>query len=460
MVRLAWSITDNSGTGITVTISPAIGTFTIANGFVDISQPQVNTLYTLTVTNGCGASATSQIAVTVASCSAFSDPLPPSQIPSGPEILYLRGRQYVTPCVNDPVFGNSCAFVDTSAAEFAWDTKNADNVTINGIPVPTRGVTSEFVPFVGIRPATFSAYPTADTVFRMEAWNSSNPANRAAMEVLIKFVPAVAAGEGPPTLTVNNDGINRTPGAPVSIPYDAFVLDSSFNAIRSGVTVDIEGVASGLPAQGSATIPAPTRTTDYKFIANYQGRQSIKYVTIIVEDPNNTGPGWQGTGMVPVPGIVSFPMPVSVRMRMLSNGALHIRYTLNGSTTSSGGGADPMAGGSVPAPFGGYASGFAEVYKDGIPVAEKIYFGFVPESFQIAGGELIIPAVFVPNVGCGRVDLKFMGVGSATTGFFSNTESAPLELFDTRTGFVRPDPLGNASFSFVNAWTEAAWQSP
>ena len=460
MVRLAWSISDNSGTGITLNISPGIGTFTIANGFVDISQPQINTLYTLTVTNGCGASATSQAAVTVATCSAFSDPLPPSQIPSGPEILYLRGRQYVTPCVSDPVFGNSCSFVDTSAAEFAWDTKNADNVTINGIPVPTRGVTSEFQPFVGILPATFSAHPTADTVFRMEAWNSSNPTNRATMDVLIKFAPAIAAGEGPPIITVSNDGINRTAGTLVSIPYDAFVLDSSFNAVRSGVTLDIEGVAAGLPAQGTATVTAPAKTTDYKFIANYQGRQSIKYVTIIVEDPNNTGPGWQGTGMVPVPGIVSFPMPVSVRMRMLSNGALHIRYTLNGSLSSTSGGADPMAGGSVPSPFGGFASGFAEVYKDGIPVAEKIYFGFVPESFEMAGGELIIPAVFIPNVGCGRVDLKFIGIGSATTGFFSNTQSAPVELFDTRTGFVRPDPLGNATFTFINAWTEAAWQSP
>lgn len=460
MVRLAWSITDNSGTGITLSISPGIGTFTITNGFVDISQPQANTLYTLTVTNGCGVSATSQVAVTVASCSAFSDPLPPSQIPTGPEILYLRGRQYVTPCVNDPVFGNSCAFVDTSAAEFAWDTKNADNVTINGIPVPTQGVTSEFVPFVGIRPGTFSAHPTADTVFRMEAWNSSNPANRAAMEVLIKFVPPVAAGEGPPVITISNDGVNRTPGTPVSIPYDAFVLDSSFDAVRSGVSVDIEGVTSGLPAQGTATITAPSKTTDYKFIATYQGRQSIKYVTIIVEDPNNTGPGWQGTGMVPIPSIVSLPAPASVRMRMLSNGAIHIRYILSGSLTGIGGGADPMSGGSVPTPFGGSVSGFAEVYKEGIPVAEKIYFGFVPQSFEMAGGDVIIPAAFVPNAGCGRVDIKFVGIGSATSGFFSSTESAPVELFDTRTGFVRPDPFGNASFSFVNAWTEAAWQSP
>lgn len=461
-VRLQWNVNDPSGTGVNVSISPGVGGGLPQSGFVDITQPQVDTTYTLSVTNGCGSPASAQTTVTVIStCSAFSDPLPPNQIPSGPEILYLRGRQYVTPCVTDPVFGNSCLFVDTSAAEFAWDTKNADNVTINGIPVPTRGVTSEFVPFVGISPATFSAHPTADTVFRMEAWDSANPTNRASMEVLIKFVPAVAAGEGPPIITVNNDGINRTPGTAVSVPYDAFVLDSSFNAVRSGITVDIEGVATGLPAQGTATITAPAKTTDYKLIASYQGRQSIKYFTIIVEDPNNTGPGWQGTGMVPIPSIISFPSPVAVRMRMLSNGALHIRYYFSGGQFGNTGGGDPMSGGSVPSVFGGSASAFAEVYKDGIPVAEKIYFGFVPQSSEMAGLEIIIPSPFVPNPGCGRVDLKLMGIGSATNGgFFSNTSSAPVELFDTRTGFVRPDPLGNATFSLVNAWTEAAWQSP
>src|SRR6185369_15249923 len=63
MVRLAWSITDNSGTGVTVSITPGIGTFTIANGFVDITQPQSTTTYTITVTNGCGLASTAQTTV-------------------------------------------------------------------------------------------------------------------------------------------------------------------------------------------------------------------------------------------------------------------------------------------------------------------------------------------------------------------------------------------------------------
>ena len=65
MVRLAWSINDTSGTGVTITI-PGVGTFTNPNSFVDITQPQSTTIYTLSVTNGCGAPAASaQAQVTV-----------------------------------------------------------------------------------------------------------------------------------------------------------------------------------------------------------------------------------------------------------------------------------------------------------------------------------------------------------------------------------------------------------
>src|SRR5581483_11334188 len=48
-VRLAWSITDPSGSGVTVSI-PGIGTFGNPNGFVDIAQPQSTTTYTLNAT--------------------------------------------------------------------------------------------------------------------------------------------------------------------------------------------------------------------------------------------------------------------------------------------------------------------------------------------------------------------------------------------------------------------------
>jgi acyl-[acyl carrier protein]--UDP-N-acetylglucosamine O-acyltransferase len=69
MVRLAWSINDTSGTGVTITI-PGAGTFTNPNSFVDITQPQSTTIYTLSVTSGCGSSSSAQTQVTASACPA------------------------------------------------------------------------------------------------------------------------------------------------------------------------------------------------------------------------------------------------------------------------------------------------------------------------------------------------------------------------------------------------------
>lgn len=68
MVRLAWTINDTSGTGVTVNITPGVGTFSTTSGFVDISQPQSTTTYTITATNGCGTASTAQVTVTVTAC--------------------------------------------------------------------------------------------------------------------------------------------------------------------------------------------------------------------------------------------------------------------------------------------------------------------------------------------------------------------------------------------------------
>lgn len=69
MVRLQWSITDSSGTGITISI-PGVGTFSNPNSFVDITQPQSSTTYSLNVTVGCGAVSSAQATVTANPCPA------------------------------------------------------------------------------------------------------------------------------------------------------------------------------------------------------------------------------------------------------------------------------------------------------------------------------------------------------------------------------------------------------
>ncbi|HMC70992.1 MAG TPA: hypothetical protein VKJ07_17680, partial [Mycobacteriales bacterium] len=65
LVRLSWSVAETTGTGVTVTISPGVGTFNAGAGFVDITQPAATTAYTAVATNGCGASSSAQTAVTV-----------------------------------------------------------------------------------------------------------------------------------------------------------------------------------------------------------------------------------------------------------------------------------------------------------------------------------------------------------------------------------------------------------
>ena len=91
IIRLAWSITDNSGTGVTVSISPGVGTFAVANGFVDITQPQSTTTYTLTATSGCGATSTAQTIVTATAC-----PLPTiTTFTSSPSTVTIGGAQII-----------------------------------------------------------------------------------------------------------------------------------------------------------------------------------------------------------------------------------------------------------------------------------------------------------------------------------------------------------------------------
>jgi hypothetical protein len=61
IIRLSWNVIDNSGTGLSVTIT-GVGTFG-PSGFVDLPQPQSTTTYTLTATPGCGAQASAPTTV-------------------------------------------------------------------------------------------------------------------------------------------------------------------------------------------------------------------------------------------------------------------------------------------------------------------------------------------------------------------------------------------------------------
>ncbi|MFL6284645.1 MAG: hypothetical protein ACJ74Q_15975 [Pyrinomonadaceae bacterium] len=485
MVRLSWSVSDPSGTGLTVSISPGVGSFAAASGFVDITQPSSTTDYTLTATAGCGGSSNAQATVTVnpAACSTVTDPLPASQVPSGPELLFIRGHNETTPC--DPRNAVGCgdrSFNNMETAEFTWDTKGADNVTINGIPVPLKGDVGYLEPFVGWHDGTFSERPFGTKTYTFEAWNSSNPGVRDVHTVTVPFHPVEP--DGHVVAFVTADSKNHAPGEPVTITYDAGKVEPppTFAFNRAGVTVDVPGVATGLPATGSVTIAAPASTTDYTLVANQGGRSATVFFTIVVENPAAAGAGWGGSGMAYVPGpFIPFYHPVAVKARVLSNGAIHLRHYIFGADFSipitgyvGGGGLYPTGGGYS-------AGGIAEVYKDGVPLVERLTFGDppginnfympFPGTALMAGyapipglpvKDEIIPAALIPNAGCGRIDVKYLGFGSVNWMGFSNTNSPPAELFDTRTGFQQASPFGGAPsgrYYVVPSWTQNDWDN-
>ncbi len=486
LVRLEWSVSDSTGTPVSSNITPGVGSVGGASGFVDISQPQATTTYTVVATNGCGASsAPAQVTVTVnpVACPTVTDPLPASQIPTGPEILFVRGHNATTPC--DPRGALPCnhpSFTNMETAEFVWDTKGADNVTINGIPVPLKGDVGYNEPFVGWHDGTFTERPFATKTYTFEAWHSSNPGVRDVHTVTVPFHPIEP--DGHVVAFVTADSNNHAPGSPVTITWDAGKVEPppTFAFNRAGVTVDIPGLASGLPATGTFTITAPASTTDYTLVANQGGRSATIYFTIVVENPTATGAGWGGSGMAVIPGAF-LPMyhPVAVKARVLSNGAIHLRHYIFGADFSipvtgyvGGGGLYPTGGGYS-------AGGIAEVYKDGVPLVERLTFGDPPgiNNFYmpfpgtglmanyapIPGQPIkdeIIPAALIPNPGCGRIDLKYLGFGSTTWMGFSTTSSPPAELFDTRTGFQQPNPFGGSptgKYYIMPSWTQNDWDN-
>jgi hypothetical protein len=208
MVRLAWSITDNSGTGVTVSISPGIGTFTIANGFVDISQPQSTTTYTITVTNGCGAVSTAQTTVTAIACS------PPSisNFTSSPNTVTIGGAQIVrlswnvmdssggltVSIGNVGTFGPS-GFVDiaqpqttttyTLTATSGCGEKASAQTTVVAIPPTANTMRIDLPFFVASNPGAFFVNPNDPFVFRFPGEYSLTASIGQPARLDIQFLP-------------------------------------------------------------------------------------------------------------------------------------------------------------------------------------------------------------------------------------------------------------------------------
>jgi len=218
MVRLAWSITDNSGTGVTVTISPGIGTFTIANGFVDITQPQATTTYMLTVTNGCGVASTAQTTVTAIACS------PPtiSNFTSSPSTVTIGGAQIVRLSWN---------VVDTSATGLTVTVANVGTFGPSGfVDIAQPQTTTTY---------TLTAISGCGTQVSAQTTVVANPPTAATLRIALPFFvtsgPAAVFANplDPSVFTFPGDySLNASAGVPATVniqfaPYSAGIVGNS-----------------------------------------------------------------------------------------------------------------------------------------------------------------------------------------------------------------------------------------
>jgi hypothetical protein len=225
MVRLAWSINDTSGTGVTVNINPAVGNFFTANGFVDITQPQSTTTYTLSVTNGCGTTSVAQLTVNANPC----NPPTITTFSASPNAVTIGGNQTVR---------LSWALNDT--------TSTGISVTIEGIG--TWATTSGFVDI---------PQPQSTTTYRLTTTNGCGSVSTAQVTVTATACP-------PPTI----NSFTATPssvqiGGNQTIRLTWNITDGS----GTGVTVAIQGVGTFFTPTGSIDINQPQVTTTYTLTA-------------------------------------------------------------------------------------------------------------------------------------------------------------------------------------------------
>lgn len=431
MVRLSWSVSDSTGTGVTVNVSPGIGSFSGASGFVDITQPQATTTYTITATNGCGAtSAPQQATVTVnpAGCPAFHSA--PGLTPTSGgcptvEIKYFAGA------VEDVYwYPDLAASGITQFVTFKWDTINATSVTVNGVPVGTSGsydVTALMAPSPGLYPVTMVA---------------SNGCN---VQRITKYLNIHAANFPGVSITLTPSIAN--PGDPILVSWTS-----------TGDSVDIPGVGSGLPPTGSTTITAPATTTTYSATAYGYGGSVTRQAALAIATEGQI-PGWYLASTFSG-GSVSGPATARVAMRVNPDGSVEVTPALDYFSL-------------LGAPVRSY---IVTLYKGGV----AYWSGYV---FDRAGANQNHipppdPALGLPS--CGKVDMTvtvFYQEGDPFGGF-SGTGPTQIITMDTHhgNGYVQPVPPdtipsyhyeGVPSGAFANAngqgvqpinnWTGPLW---
>ena len=323
-VRLSWSVSDPSGTGVTITV-PGVGTFGTPNGFVDISQPQSTTTYTLVATVGCGTSSSAQTVVVASSCPAPTV----SSFTATPGNVTIGGGQTVRLSWN--VADNSGTSVSVSIAGIGTFGPNGfvdipqpqSTTTYNLTATAGCGaqataqatVTASACPAPSV--SSFSANPSSVTIggaatVRL-SWNvidNSGTGVSVSIAGIGTFGPSGfvdisqpqstttynltatsgcgASGSAQTTVTASvcpTPTINTFMASPAAVRIGGSqTVNFSWNvtdAYGFGVTVTISGVGTFFATSGTASIPQPQSTTTYNLhVTNACGAANDAFLTI------------------------------------------------------------------------------------------------------------------------------------------------------------------------------------
>src|SRR5581483_940071 len=290
MVRLAWSVSDGTGTGLTVTI-PGVGSFAGGSGFVDISQPQSTTTYTLIANNGCGNSASTQRTVTATACPAPGI----ASFTATPNAVWIGGNATV---------------------RLAWSITDPSGSGVT-VSIPGIGTFGNPNGFVDI------AQPQSTTTYTLNATAGCGAGSSAQATITANTCPSPTIN----SFSANPSNVTIGGGQTVRLSWN--VTDTS----GTGGTVSIAGIGTfGLT--GFVDIPQPQSTTTYTLTATVGcGAQATSQTTVTASacpapginsfsaNPNSVTVGgnqtirlsWSvtdpsGTGVtVSIPGIGSWP---------------------------------------------------------------------------------------------------------------------------------------------------------
>ncbi len=236
-VRLAWNVTDTSGTGLTITIA-GIGTWTTPTGFVDIAQPQASTTYTLTAREGCGSQSSATTTVTAGAC-------PPPTINS------------FSAAPSSVIAGNS------ATVRLSWSVSDPSG---SGVSVSISGI-GTFGPsgFVDI------AQPQTTTTYTLTATAGCGAQATAQTTVTVNACPSPVIN----SFTASPNAVTVGGSQTVRLAWN--ISDPS----GSGLTVTIQGIGTWTTATGFVDIAQPQSTTTYNLTARAGcGAQSSASTTV------------------------------------------------------------------------------------------------------------------------------------------------------------------------------------